>query len=236
MPDDVFRTSFEEALTAALAEMALTHLFPGEAERDRFTVAAAHFASYLAETNRKFNLTAITEPREMAVKHVADSLTALRVGQWPQGAAVCDVGTGGGLPGVVLALARPDLKVTFVDSAAKKLRFVAAACDRLGIAAQFCHDRAEHLGKDPAHRGRYRVVVARAVARMPRLTSLCLPLTAVGGWFVAMKGPDAHAELAEAERDLARWGGVVRQTVELTLPQGAGRRTLIAIERIDTSL
>ena len=93
----------------------------------------ARFIVRLVDANRQVNLTAITGPVESATKHVADSLTALLVGTWREGAIVCDLGTGGGLPGVVLSIVRPDLQVRLVDSAAKKLAFLAGTVEELGL-------------------------------------------------------------------------------------------------------
>lgn len=187
----------------------------------------ARFASLLLEANREANLTRITDPEEMAVKHVIDSMSALLVGEWPEGALVCDVGTGGGLPGLVLGLVRPDLSITLVDSVAKKLTAVQSIADALGINARTVHARAEELGRDVNHREQYRVVVARAVAALPVLSELCLPLTAVGGQFVAMKGRDS--ELDQGEYAIRELGGEVRESLSLVLPDDYGERTLLSI-------
>lgn len=222
-----FRREFEEALDRALADplfSPLAHLLTTTAKE-----GIARFIVRLVDANRHLNLTAITSPVETATKHVADSLTALLVGAWPQGAAVCDVGTGGGLPGVVLAVVRPDLEMRLVDSVAKKLAFLDCVVAELGLRGRTLHARAEEAGRQPGVREAHDVVVARAVARLPILAELCLPLVKPGGWFIAMKGPDAHDELKEAQRALRVLGGEVAEVREVELPLQAGRRTLIAV-------
>jgi len=223
-----FEKAFLEALEAGLSGEPFSRLSGlidgGVKER------LARFAALLVEANRTANLTRITHPGEMAVKHVIDSMTALLVGTWPEGAAVCDVGTGGGLPGIVLGLVRRDLKVTMVDSVAKKLAAVREITRELGLDARVIHARAEELGRDRAHRERYQVVVARAVASLPTLAELCLPLVEVGGQFVAMKGRDA--ELAAGGYAVERLGGRVVQTLTLSLPGEQGERTLLAVAKV----
>lgn len=224
-----FQEAFDHALEEALSDSLFSPLAP------LLTAGAlaeiSRFVNHLVEVNRSLNLTAITSPVEVATKHVADSLTSLLVGAWPQGAKVCDLGTGGGFPGMVLSLVRPDLEINLVDSVAKKLAFLSTIGKELGAGARTVHARAEDLGREDAYRERHSVVVARAVARMPVLAEYCLPLTQVGGWFIAMKGPDGKSELQEAKRALGVLGGVVADVREVELPLGAGRRTLIAVRK-----
>ena len=223
-----FGSKFIAALESGLAEATFAPLAglvdSGVKER------LARFSFLLLEANREANLTRIIDPGEMAVKHVLDSMTALLAGEWPHGATVCDVGTGGGLPGIVLAVVRPDLSVTLVDSVAKKVAAVESIARALGIGAQAIHARAEELGREAAHRERYQIVVARAVAPLPVLAELCLPLVAVGGSFVAMKGRDAGLE--EGFYAVERLGGKVRQSISLSLPGGYGERTLLSIAKV----
>ena len=189
------------------------------------------FVLGLRRANERVNLTAISDAAGMAVKHVADSLLALSVGHWPVGARVADVGTGGGLPGVVLAAVRPDLRIVLIDAVAKKLAALEGILLELELGVETVHGRAEDVGRSPAHRERYDVVTARAVARLPVLLELCLPLLRVGGWFVALKGPEARPEIDEARAALAVLGGTLAEVREVNLPFDAGARTLIAIEK-----
>lgn len=161
----------------------------------------------LVDYNSRLNLTAITDPDGIAVKHFADSLSVFASSSFPQRARCIDVGTGAGFPGMVLLIARPDLEMTLVDSTAKKLRFVQDVLDRLGLRAQVVHARAEELGRDPAFREQFDIVTARAVAAMETLCEYCLPFARVGGTFVAMKGPDAENEMRAARAGIRTLGG-----------------------------
>lgn len=234
MPEAAFSQTFSETLSKALSHPPFSHIIPPD-EREQFVARAARFSWQLSQTNEKVNLTAITTPNEMAIKHITDSIAALLVGQWPPHARVCDVGTGGGLPGIALALARPDLTVSFVDSVGKKLKAVEEFCDLLGISAAFHHERAEILGQNARFREQFDVVVARALAKMSVAAELCLPLTSVGGWFIAMKGPDAREELAQAKSAITLLGGSVREVLEIDLPEDCGKRVLIAVEKVKKS-
>ena len=175
------------------------------------------YARLLVEWNEKMNLTAITDPQGIAVKHFADSLTAAEL--LPEGAfSLIDVGTGAGFPGVPLALYRPDCRLTLLDSLNKRLTFLDAVCKETGIAATLIHARAEEGGKDPALREKYDVACARAVANLPVLSEYCLPFVKVGGKFIALKGPDADRERTEASRGIGVLGGKIANVTALTLP------------------
>jgi 16S rRNA (guanine527-N7)-methyltransferase len=158
------------------------------------------YTEHLLTVNAHTNLTRITDPAAIAIKHFADSLTVLKaVPDIPNGATVADVGTGAGFPGVVLKIVRPDLNLTLLDSLGKRLTFLREVADLLGFAnVSFVHIRAEDAGQDRAHRDRYALVTARAVAALPTLLEWCGPLTRVGGRFVAMKAESADTELSAA--------------------------------------
>lgn len=175
------------------------------------------YARLLVEWNEKMNLTAITDPTGIAVKHFADSLTA--AAYLPAGAfSLVDVGTGAGFPGVPLALLRPDCRLTLLDSLQKRLTFLDAVCRELGLTATLVHARAEESGRDAALREQFDVATARAVASLPTLCEYCLPLVKVGGRFIAMKGPDAVREQEEAAHAIAVLGGAVTAADTVTLP------------------
>lgn len=170
-----------------------------------------HFAALLAERNQTMNLTAITSPQDMAVKHFADSLSILPYLPQDTGLSVIDVGTGGGFPGIPLLIARPDLHLTLLDGTKKKLDFLQEALIQLGLSARVCHARAEEAGRDPAMREQFSVCVSRAVAGLSVLSEYCLPLVAPGGIFIAMKGANAQAEIVAARHAIPRLGGSVMQ-------------------------
>lgn len=180
---------------------------------DKFEI----YARLLVEWNQKMNLTAITDPQGIAVKHFADSLTAAPL--MPAGEfSLIDVGTGAGFPGVPLALLRPDCRLTLLDSLNKRLTFLDAVCRETGLTAELVHARAEEGGRDPQLRERFDVACARAVANLPVLSEYCLPFVKVGGRFVALKGPDADRERAEAARGIGVLGGKIASVTALTLP------------------
>ncbi|MBC7807417.1 MAG: 16S rRNA (guanine(527)-N(7))-methyltransferase RsmG [Akkermansiaceae bacterium] len=162
------------------------------------------YARLLLETNAHTNLTRITEPREMAVKHFADSLTVLAPPslttpgmRGDKGAKICDVGTGAGFPGLVLKIARPDIRLTLLDSLQKRLTFLESVCRELGFDdVRFIHSRAEDAGRNPALRDSFDIVTARAVAALPTLLEWCTPLVKPGGNFIAMKSGNVDDELS----------------------------------------
>ena len=164
------------------------------------------------------NLTAITDPVGVAVKHFADSLTVaplLPAGEF----TLIDVGTGAGFPGVPLALLRPDCRLTLLDSLNKRLVFLEEVCRQLDLPVTLIHARAEEGGRRPDLREQYDVAVARAVAAMPVLCEYCLPFVRVGGRFLALKGPDADRERAEASRGIGVLGGKVAGVTAFALPK-----------------
>lgn len=175
------------------------------------------YARLLVEWNQKMNLTGITDPVGIAVKHFADSLTVAPL--LPAGAfSLIDVGTGAGFPGVPLALYRPDCRLTLLDSLNKRLTFLDTVCRETGLDAQLIHARAEEGGQTPALREKYDIACARAVAALPTLAEYCLPFVKVGGRFIALKGPDADRERAEAGRGIGILGGKIADVTALTLP------------------
>ncbi|MGC7847838.1 16S rRNA (guanine(527)-N(7))-methyltransferase RsmG [Desulforudis sp. 1088] len=195
-----------------------------------------HFVRYhrlVMEKNREFNLTSITEETESAVKHFLDSLSLLLFARPEPGARVIDVGTGAGFPGVALKIAVPSIVLTLLDSSRKKVAFLEEALAVLELdQAAAVWGRAEELGRQPRHRERYDWVLARGVAEVRVLAEYCLPFAAVGGCFVAYKGPGVKAELAGAQRVLDVLGGSVEAVHELSLPFGGGARSLAVIRKI----
>lgn len=175
------------------------------------------YAALLVEWNQKMNLTGITDPEGMLVKHFLDSFTAARF--LPDGAfTLIDVGTGAGFPGVPLAILRPDCTLTLLDSLQKRLIFLDTVCTALSLPARRIHARAEEAGRDPLFREQFDVATARAVASLPLLCEYCLPFVRPGGSFIALKGPDAPAETEAAARALRELRGTVEKTASLTLP------------------
>lgn len=173
--------------------------------------AVAQFVRYyelLISYNEKVNLTAITEEREVAVKHFLDSAAVLSVLELPYGAHVIDVGTGAGFPGLPIKLVRSDIKLTLADALGKRVAFLQECASSLGLSDVECvHARAEELAKKEEYREMYDAAVSRAVANMAALSEYCLPFVKVGGVFAALKGPAAKQELDSAKNAIALLGG-----------------------------
>ncbi len=185
----------------------------------------------LLDCNAQMNLTAITDLHEILCKHYADSLTAAPY--LPQNARVIDVGCGGGFPTLPLAIARPDLSITALDSTAKKLTFVAQAALALHLSVKTLNARAEEAARNADFRQSFDAVVSRAVARLQILCELCLPFLRVGGIFVALKGSAAEQELSDAKNAIARLGGKVEDVIAADLgePDQAAAHTVILIRK-----
>ena len=189
------------------------------------------YSRELVRVNEHLNLTAITEPTEVLYKHWLDSLAVLRYVVPESGAKCIDVGTGAGFPGVALLIARPDLRMTLLDSTRKKLTFISETLDQLGLSAETLHLRAEEAGQMAAYREQFDLVTARAVANLRELCEYCLPFLKVGGTFAAMKSVRTDEEIAEAQKALQLLGGKIESVQTFTLPN-AGERTLILIKKI----
>ena len=190
----------------------------------------AKYDDFLIDYNTKINLTRIIDPREVAVKHFGDSLTILTQDVLPQGASIADVGTGAGFPGIPLAISRPDLQITLMDSLRKRIEFLRELIQALGITnVTLVWGRAEELGQTPQYRDRFDIVIARAVAPLRVLVELCLPLTKTNGVFLAMKGPKAEEEVEAATNALKIIGGKLIGTRIVVLPLLKEMRTLVHI-------
>lgn len=180
----------------------------------------ARYHALLCDWNTRMNLTGDTEFAVALDRLYADSLAPLGLeGVFPQGARLIDVGSGAGFPGLPLAIARPDLQVTLLDSLGKRISFLAAVVDALGLKnVRLVHARAEDGGRDPAHRERYDVAAARAVAPLPVLCELLMPFVRVGGHMACYKGPAASAELEAGARAAKLLGGGKVSALPVAIP------------------
>jgi 16S rRNA (guanine527-N7)-methyltransferase len=200
---------------------------------DRSLDAFERLMLLVGDWNTRMNLTAVRDPLDFAVKHIIDSLTCLTVTPFAENAAVLDIGTGAGFPGLVLKIARPDLDVTLLDSTRKKLLFVDAAIAHFGwTGARTLAARAEEAGNRAEHRERYDIVTARAVAPMRLLSEFALPFVRVGGCFLAMKGPNVVDELPNALSAIEALGGECLPLVPFALPLDGGSRAIVPIRKI----
>ncbi len=189
------------------------------------------YADLLVDYNQKVNLTAITDPDGIAVKHFLDSIAPLPLLDLEKGVSIVDVGTGAGFPSVPMKIVRPDLKITLMDSLQKRLVFLALLSGRLGQQNVTAHNRAEQAGIETAHREHYDIAIARAVADMRALVEYCLPLVKVGGRFIALKGGDCDKELEAAANAISLLGGGKPEVKRFSLP-GDLSRSVVIIKKI----
>ena len=192
------------------------------------------YAKLLVEWNEKINLTAITEPEEIVIKHFLDCLTVFSRVEIKEGAKIIDVGTGAGFPGLVMLIARPDLDMTLMDSLNKRLNVIKDILEKLELTADVVHSRAEDGGQNKAYREKYDFSTARAVSNLRELSEYCLPFVKVGGSFIAMKAAKADEEIAGAQKAIRTLGGTVaeKHTFEL---EDAGERNIVLIKKISST-
>jgi 16S rRNA (guanine(527)-N(7))-methyltransferase RsmG len=193
--------AFAAAIVRAAEENGVGALL-NDARVDAFFRLTEHMLT----VNEQFNLTAIREPERVILLHYIDSLLGARF--FPEGATVIDVGCGAGFPSLPLAIARPDLRITALDSTAKRVHYVKETAEMLGLGnLSTLVARAEDAARDPALREGFDCATARAVAALPVLSELCLPFVKVGGLFVAMKGRGGKEELAQSKNAIFLLGG-----------------------------
>lgn len=188
------------------------------------------YYALLKEWNQKMNLTAIEEPVEVAYKHFVDSALLCRVIPQLAGRSLIDIGTGAGFPGVPLKIMEPSLQLTLFDSLNKRITFLKEVCQQLQLSdVQTIHGRAEDFAQKIDYREQYDLASARAVARLPVLVEICLPFVKVGGYFIALKGPELEQEIAESSRALQLLGGKIKDVQKLTLLDGKYSRSIAVI-------
>ena len=158
--------------------------------------------------NEKVNLTAITDREEFVQKHLVDSLLCAETLEFTESSSICDVGTGGGFPGVPLAVCYPEKEFVLMDSLAKRIKIVQQICDELSIKnVRAVHGRAEDLARTEDYREAFDLCVSRAVANMRVLSEYCIPFVRVGGSFIAYKGADCESEIDDSKEAIRRLGG-----------------------------
>jgi 16S rRNA (guanine527-N7)-methyltransferase len=183
----------------------------------------------LLEWNKKFNLTSITDPAEIRIKHFEDSLTLLQAVELSD-QSVIDIGAGAGFPGIPLKLARPGIKLTLVEATRKKTDFLKQLVSVLELKeTEVLWGRAEELVKD--RRESYDIAVSRAVAKLNILSKWCLPFVKPGGLFIAYKGDEVEAEVKEAEGVIKKQGGIVKEIKKVQLPGSEIIHSLVLIAK-----
>lgn len=219
------RDAFRTALMRAAEDFELTLT-------DKEIAGFVGYYELLIEWNQKMNLTAITAPEEVAVKHMIDSLSA-EVGEiFTAGKKVIDVGTGAGFPGLPLKIVHEKIELTLMDSLAKRINFLEEVVRELGLSMVNCvHARAEDAAHLEKYREKYDVAVSRAVARLPILLEYTLPFVKVGGLFIALKGREYEEEADEAKRALMLLGGEIKEILPIKLPGLEDKRAVIVVEK-----
>lgn len=192
--------------------------------------ALLRYAQMLLEKNQVMNLTAITEPEEVARLHFLDSAALLNLTDF-RGVSLVDVGTGAGFPGLPLRLIEPSIHLTLLDALGKRITFLQEVCDSLGLSDVSCvHARAEEFAAK--HRESFDIAVSRAVASLPMLTELCLPFVKPGGIFLAMKSVDCDEEIASAQRAISLLGGEIADVKDYQIPQTEVRHRAVLIRKV----
>ena len=190
------------------------------------------YSDFLVEYNRNVNLTAITDSKEIIVKHFIDSILPLKLVEFPHGASIIDVGTGAGFPSLPMKIYRDDLNLTMLDSLRKRLDFLEQLCERIAIDdVELIHSRAEDGGKNEDLREKFDIGTARAVANLRELSEYCLPYVKVGGMFVALKSRDINAEVDTAKNAISLLGGEIDRIIPYKLPTEE-ERTIVIIKKI----
>ncbi len=189
------------------------------------------FADMLVEWNKKFNLTAITEPTQIVYKHFIDSLLVLKAVELKNNASLADIGTGAGFPSTPISIVRRDVEVTQIDSLRKRVGFLQHVSDNFHLKIRTIHGRAEELGKKDEYREQFDYVTARAVAPLQKLSEYCLPLVKIGGFFIAMKGSEYEVEVDDSKKAIDVLGGQIEKIKNFELPDSSARN-IILIKKI----
>lgn len=191
------------------------------------------YAEELLNWNERFNLTAITDPLEIEIKHFLDSLSCLKVSSFRPPGRIIDVGTGAGFPGIPIKLLYPQFELTLLESIEKKADFCQHVVDALSLDhVEVIKGRAEALGHDPGHRERYDWALARAVAIAPVVVEYVVPFLRVGGSAILQKGETGPAEIHQAEAALQILGAEVEQVQTIELPCVPDARHLITVRKV----
>ena len=209
-------------------------LFDGLSLDDEKYERLRAYEKLLVDWNEKINLTAITEPDEVALKHFYDSVYPFTLVDVPKGTKLIDIGTGAGFPSCPLKIFRDDIKLTLLDSLNKRITFLGALSESLSLGASCIHGRAEELGHNTQYREQFDIACARAVANLRELCEYCLPFVKVGGVFVAYKSGDT-SEIDEAQSAYKTLGGKLKSVEKYELPEGYGERTLAVVEKVKST-
>lgn len=189
------------------------------------------YMNLLLEWNEKINLTAITERKDVILKHFIDSLTISKYVE--EEATLVDIGTGAGFPGIPIKIYRPDVKVTLVDSLNKRVKFLNEVISKLELKdINTIHSRVEEFGKDKKYRERFDIVTARAVANLTVLSEYLLPLTKIDGKCICMKGSEIQEEFNDSKNAIRILGGQIEKIYKFNLPKSDISRNIVIIKKV----
>ncbi len=187
---------------------------------------------FMIEKNRVMNLTAITDERDVVVKHFVDSISLLKYFSLEKFATIIDVGTGAGFPGIPLAIMFPDISFTLMDSLHKRIRYLEELSELLLLKNVRCiHARAEELGRDPQHREKYDVCVSRAVASLPVLLEYCIPFVKRNGYFISYKSVMAEDELLKSEKAQKQLCCTLQDKKDFSIPDTDYNRCFLIFQK-----
>ena len=190
-----------------------------------------NYMNLLLEWNEKINLTAITQPEEVKLKHFVDSLTVLKYINDDD--KVIDIGTGAGFPGIPLKIMKENTKITLLDSLNKRINFLNIVIETLNLRnIQAIHGRAEEIARNKLYREKYDVAVSRAVANLSTLTEYMLPFVKVGGKCICMKGANVNEELERAQNAIKELGGEIERVDNFYLFDNDNERNIIVIKKV----
>lgn len=191
------------------------------------------FYELLVEWNKVMNLTGITEFEEVVSKHFLDSLLLVKAYDMGKVKSIIDIGTGAGFPGIPLKIAFPEIKCVLLDSLGKRIKFLGAVVDNLGLEnIELIHGRAEDYAKKDEYREKFDLSVSRAVANLASLSEYCIPFVKMKGAFVPYKSGEIKEELKGAEKAVSILGGKIRECKELVLPETDIVRSFIIVDKV----
>ena len=194
------------------------------------------YRTLILEYNKIMDITNITDEEDMYIKHFIDSLYLDKSGLISSANSLIDIGTGGGFPGIPLKILYPHLELTLLDSLNKRVNFLTDVIGRMKLdKTKAIHGRAEELARNSSYREMYDLATSRAVAPLNTLIEYSLAFVKIGGYFVAMKGPNYDDELSEARDAINTMGGKLKKVVNYSLPYGYGDRSIIIIEKIKST-
>lgn len=189
------------------------------------------YMNLLLKWNEKINLTAITDPKEIIIKHFIDSIIIKK--HIKENSKLVDIGTGAGFPGIPLKIADDTIKVTLVDSLNKRIKFLADVINKLELKnIDAIHARAEEIGQNKKYREQYDIVTSRAVAKLNILAEYMMPLVKTGGQCICMKGPEVEEEIESSKNAIHILGGEIQKIESFVIPNTDIKRTIIIINKI----